>query len=161
MLIANGKNMQNDILISSGVLIGLFFAVIFKFPIIDSILAILISLWIMFSAIRIFLEVNNELMDGIKDQSIYNSIFKAVSQTNKAINPHRTRVRKLSSLYVIDMDIEVDGHLSINEAHNIAKEVEQNIKNKIENVYDIIIHIEPKGNIEKAEKYGISNKDIE
>lgn len=160
MLIANGKNMQNDVLISSGVLIGLLFAIIFKISFLDSILAILISLWIMFSAIKIFFEVNNELMDGIKDQSIYNSIFKAVNQTNKAINPHRTRVRKLSSLYVIDMDIEVDGNLSINEAHDIAKEVEKNIKKKIENVYDIIIHTEPKGNVEKKEKYGISGKDI-
>jgi len=159
MLIANGKNMQNDVLISSGVLIGLLFAIIFKFSIVDSILAILISIWIMFSAIKIFLETNAELMDGVKDQSIYNSIFKAVKQTNKAINPHRTRVRKLSSLFVIDMDIEVEGHLTINEAHEIAKEAEKNIKKKIENVYDVIIHLEPKGNEEK-EKYGISGKDI-
>lgn len=160
MLIANGKNMQNDVLISSGVLVGLLFAIIFKFSFLDSILAVLISIWIMFSAIKIFLEINTELMDSIKDQSIYNSIFKSVYKTNKAINPHRTRVRKLSSLFVIDMDIEVDGNLSINEAHEIAKEVEKNIKKKIENVYDVIIHLEPKGNEEK-EKYGISDKDIE
>ena len=39
MLIANGKNMQNDVIISGSVLLGLIFIYIFKMPILDTITA--------------------------------------------------------------------------------------------------------------------------
>src|SRR4030042_6493544 len=39
MLIANGKNMQNDVLISPSVLVGLIFIFVFKLPILDRIVA--------------------------------------------------------------------------------------------------------------------------
>jgi cation diffusion facilitator family transporter len=35
MLIANGRNMQNDVVISTSVLLGLFFTIYFKMPVID------------------------------------------------------------------------------------------------------------------------------
>ncbi len=156
ILIANGKNMQNDIIISSGVLTGLVFVFIFKLPLIDLILGIGISLWIIFTAFRIFLETNTELMDGVDDKSVYETIFAAVDATPGAINPHRTRVRKMANLYVIDIDIEVDGSISVTEAHTVSMAVEQEIKKKLDNVYDIMVHIEPRGNVESKEKFGVS-----
>lgn len=156
MLTANGKNMQNDIIISCGVLVGLVFILILKLPIIDLIFGIGISLWIMFTAFKILLETNTELMDGVEDKSVYDCIFKAVDSTKGAINPHRTRVRKIASLYVIDIDIEVDDTMSIKEAHDIAMEVEREIKSHLDNVYDIMVHTEPRGNVETKEKFGLS-----
>lgn len=161
ILIANGKNMQNDIIISCGVLIGLVFILLLRLPIIDSILGVGISLWIMYTAFRIFWEMNTELMDGVADKSIYEAIFKAVEKTAGAINPHRTRVRNMSNLYVIDIDIEVDGSLTVTEAHDIAMAVEKEIKEKIENVYDIMVHVEPKGNVETKEKFGVSEPHLD
>jgi cation diffusion facilitator family transporter len=158
MLTANGRNMQNDVLISAGVLIGLLVTVFFAAPIVDSVLAILIGLWVIVSSIRIFLEINTELMEGIEDQSVYEEILKAVEDTQGAVNPHRTRVRKLASCFVIDLDIEVDGKKTVDEAHAIALRVEETIKDRIENIYDIIIHVEPKGNYEEAEKFGVSRE---
>ena len=34
------------------------------------------------------------------------------------------------------------------------------IKKQIENVYDIVVHIEPYGNIDKDEKFGVSNREL-
>jgi cation diffusion facilitator family transporter len=155
ILMANGKNMQNDIIISCGVLAGLVVVFIFKLPFIDLVLGIGISLWIMFTAFRIFLETNTELMDGVDDKSVYKTIFAAVDTTEGAINPHRTRVRKMANLYVIDIDIEVEGSMSVTEAHAVSVAVEQEIKKKLDNVYDIMVHIEPRGNVETTEKYGV------
>ncbi len=87
MLVANGKNMQNDIIISIGVLIGLLFTNILKISLIDSITAFIVSLWIMKTAFEIFLETSNELMDGIEDPSVYNKIFNAVCTVDGAFNP--------------------------------------------------------------------------
>ena len=160
MLIANGKNMKNDVFISLSVLAGLFFTIFFKIPLIDSVIAFLISFWIMKVGYNIFMETSVELMDGISDPSIYRKIFEILSTIQGVNNPHRVRARKLADLYVIEIDIEVDPALKISEAHSIATTVENTLKEKIENIYDIIVHIEPLGNLEKDEKFGIRKEDV-
>jgi len=155
MLIANGQNMRNDAVVSTSVLVGLFFTIYFKMPVIDSIFALLISLWIMKSGFDIFMETNVELMDGISDQTIYNKIFDVISQVKGAKNPHRLRVRKLANFFVIGVDIEVDPELKVAEAHKIAQTVERQLKLQLGNVYDVMVHVEPFGNLEQ-EKFGLS-----
>ena len=159
MIIANGKNMINDIFTSAGVLIGLGFIYLLNLPVLDSILAIVISLWIIKTAISIFLESSVEVMESVHDSSIYDSIFDAVDSIASASNPHRTRIRQIGHLYVIDLDIEVDGVLSVSSGHEIATSVEERIKGSVDNVYDIIVHVEPKGNREDGEKYGRTKGD--
>jgi cation diffusion facilitator family transporter len=160
MLIANSRNMFGDIFVSLGVLIGVFFTIKFNTPIIDPIIAILISFWIIRTAIHIFLEANTELMEGIEDTSIYKQIFDAVKKVKGVSNPHRTRVRKLSNLYLIDLDIEVDGKLTVTEGHRLAIKVESILRMSIDNLYDIAVHVEPLGNVESGEKYGISDQEF-
>ncbi len=159
MLIANAKNMQNDVLISVGVLLGLFFTFILHMPILDSITGLIISIFIIKTSFGIFMDSNVELMDGVKDESVYDKIFEAVDRVPGASNPHRVRSRQIGNMYMIDLDIEADGDMTLNEAHSIADAVEQSIKETIENVYDIVVHIEPAGKCHAAEKFGI-DKDM-
>jgi cation diffusion facilitator family transporter len=160
MLLANSKNMQNDVIISLSVLVGLAFTFIFKLPVIDTITALAVSIWIMYSAYCIFMKSNIELMDGVEDQELYTMIFKAISDIKGAYNPHRLRMRKIGFRHMIEIDIEVDGSISVSEAHKIACKVEDKIKETIRNVYDIVVHIEPYGLKEPDEKYGVSNQQI-
>ena len=155
MLLANGKNMQNDILISAGVLVGLVFTQVFRLPLVDSITALAISLWIMKTAFGIFMEANLELMDGNDDPLVYSVIFQAVENVSGAANPHRARVRRLANMYIIDLDIEVESSKTVAQAHDIAIRVEQTIKGQLDNVYDIMVHVEPLGNVETEERYGL------
>lgn len=159
VLIANGKNMQNDILISSSVLLGLIFTFIFELAILDIITALLVSIWVIKVSYDIFIKTNEELMDGCSDPGIYKKIFSAVEEVPEAKNPHKVRVRRHAYLYVIDMDIEVDEKLSVKQGHDIAMKVQTKIKEHLKNVYDINIHIEPLGNIED-EQFGVSSSDI-
>jgi cation diffusion facilitator family transporter len=159
MLIANAKNMRNDILISGSVLTGLVFTQIFNLAILDLITAMAVGIWIMKAGFDIFMESSLELMDGSDNPELYYKIFDAVEEVGCA-NPHRVRVRKHSNLYTVDLDIEINGMLTIKEGHDIAKEVEDNIKKRIENVYDVLVHIEPEGNVEK-EKFGLSRANID
>jgi cation diffusion facilitator family transporter len=160
MIIANAKNMRNDILISGSVLVGLAFTFILEMPVLDIITAMLVSLWIMKVAFNIFQESNMELMDGVTDTEVYFRIFKAVEAVEGAHNPHRIRVRHLSNMMLVAMDIEVDQSITVMEAHEIAKKVENKLKEEIPNIYDVLIHIEPLGNVEKDEAFGISEKNI-
>lgn len=160
MLIANAKNMRMDVFISGSVLLGLFFTFILNAAWLDALTGLLISLYIIKTSIEIFIDTNVVLMDGVKDTSIYQQIIQAVELVPGATNPHRIRSRQLGHLYIIGLDIEVDGKLSLYEAHEIAQEVEDSIKKNIENIYDIIIHIEPAGATHAAEKFGVDKNNL-
>ena len=159
MLIANARNMQNDVVISISVLIGLIFTFWFELPIIDVVTALLVSFYIMFIAFKIFMESNRDLMDGINDTGIYKKIIESVKSIEGATNPHRIRVRKMANLYLIALDLEVDGNICLTDAHEIGMKVEQKIKENVSNVYDVLIHIEPIG-LKEDEVYGVSEKDL-
>ncbi len=161
LLTANAVNMRNDVVISSGVLLGLVFTFIFKLPILDSITGLIISLFIIKSSVSIFMDSNVELMDGVKDVNVYNKIFKAVEQVPGAGNPHRVRSRMIGNLYLITLDIEVDPQITITQAHEIADSVEKSIKGSVDNVYDILVHVEPAGKCQTGEKFGIDKGMVE
>lgn len=160
MLLANAKNMRNDIFISLTVLIGLVFTLVFSLPILDKILALFLGGFIMVEAFKIFLKTNVELMDGIEDTQLYCQLFEAVNAVSGAHNPHRVRVRKIGSHFMVNLDIEVEPELTVREAHDIAQNVENSIKSNLKNIYDVMIHIEPRGNLEKDEKFGIRESDV-
>lgn len=159
MLTANAVNMRNDVVISCGVLLGLIFTFIFWLPILDSITGLVISIFIIKSSVSIFMDSNVELMDGVKDINVYNQIFKAVEKVAGVGNPHRIRSRMIGNLYMISLDIEVDPQMTITEAHEIADAVERSIKSSIDNVYDILVHVEPAGKCQTDEQFGI-DKDM-
>lgn len=160
MLKANAKNMQNDVLISGSVLLGLVLTQTFGLYQIDVLIGLGIGLYIMWTAYRIFITSNVELMDGIEDPSIYNKIFEAVAEVDGAYNPHKARIRQMGSQYVVAIDIEVDGAITVTKSHEIAAELEKTIKKKIPNVYDILVHMEPYGQSEEDEKFGISRHNF-
>ncbi len=160
MLRANAKNMQNDILISFSVLIGLVFTHLFKMPVIDSIAALIVSVWIIKVAVQIYLKTNVELMDGIKDKKIYDIIFKAIDSVEGVNNPHRVVVRNVGHRLKIGADIEVDGNLSLHAAHELSNKVEESIRAKIDNLFDVTIHIEPIGDKTIEKEYGISRENL-
>ncbi|MDR1618417.1 MAG: cation diffusion facilitator family transporter [Treponema sp.] len=161
MLRANAKNMAGDVILSAGVLIGVGLSLLLNIGVIDSAFAILVGLWVIKSAVSIFIEVNMELMDGGSGTEFYRLLFEAVHRVKGAGNPHRARMRRIAGLWDIDLDIEVDPSLPVREAHRIATGVERAIKEQVEGVYDIMVHVEPSGDQgHKKEGYGLSEREI-
>lgn len=158
LLIANAINMRGDVVISLGVLIGLFFTFVLNLPMLDVITGLVVSLFVIKSAIGIFIDTNVGLMDGVSDVTVYNKIFEAVEKIPGALNPHRIRSRQIGNMYMISLDIEADGSITLAEAHNIAEAVEDSIRHTVDHVYDIVVHIEPQGHSRKNEKYGIDKR---
>ena len=156
LLTANAVNMRNDVIISLGVLVGLVFTFALDMPVLDTVTGLVISLFIIKSSVTIFMDSNVELMDGVKDETVYARIFQAVEAVPGAHNPHRVRSRQIGNMYMIALDIEVDGTISVTEAHRIANEVERSIKARIDNIYDIVVHVEPEGVHHDGEKFGIA-----
>jgi cation diffusion facilitator family transporter len=161
MILVNAKNMTNDILLSSSVLIGISFSYYFHIAYLDSIVALVISIFILHSGISLFWELNVELMDGNTNNILYKKLFDTVAQMKGVYNPHRVRIRKMANLFDINLDIEVDANITVHEAHKIAEELTSKIKENIENVYDVVIHVEPHGmKNDEEEGFGLRPQDV-
>jgi cation diffusion facilitator family transporter len=155
MLEANANNMVADVLLSVGVLVGLGASILTGIGIIDSVFALLVGAWVIKSSIGIFVEANVELMDSGADSDSYRAVFEAVRSVEGAGNPHRARMRKIAGHWDIDLDIEVDPSLSVHEGHRIASLVEKAIKANVPDVFDIMVHVEPEGDM-RHEQFGLS-----
>ena len=67
-------------------------------------------------------------MDGVKDESVYQRIFDAISKVDGVSNPHRVRSRSIGGKYMITLDVEADGGMTLNQAHALSNQIEQNIR---------------------------------
>jgi divalent metal cation (Fe/Co/Zn/Cd) transporter len=68
-------------------------------------------------------------------------------------------MRRYAGLWDIDLDIEVPPNKTVLEAHWIAHNVEAAIKERVEGVYDIVVHVEPAGNVE-TEGFGLREDEL-
>jgi cation diffusion facilitator family transporter len=161
MLIADAKNMKMDVFISGAALLGIFFTIRLHMPIVDTLLGLAVGLWIMWVAYGIFMQTNVELMDGLEDRDLYREVCRAALEVEGVENPHKMRIRQMNTRYVIDMDIEVDGRLSVADGHRIAMDVQNRIHSEVKNVYDVHVHVEPVGNEEQRERFGLSQDYLE
>lgn len=156
-MVAEAKNMRNDILMSSFVFLGVALNKI-GLSWMDPLVGLVMSGIILKVAWDVFEENTHELMDGLKEDEmwIYERVFESCKACG-ALNPHKVRIRKVGGKYDIDMDIEVNGSMSVHEAHEITKCIKQYLC-QTNQIYDVVVHVEPEENDEK-EPFGISQKE--
>ncbi len=155
-MVAEAKNMRNDILLSGLVFLGVGLNKI-GLAWMDPLIGVVMSGIIIKVAWEVFEENAHELMDGLKEEEmwIYENIFKVCKECG-ALNPHKVRVRKVGGKFDIDMDIEVKGTMSVREAHDITKCIKRKLSDT-RDIYDVVIHVEPEEN-DETEPFGLSEK---
>ncbi|GAB6189174.1 cation diffusion facilitator family transporter [Marinitoga arctica] len=159
-IIADALNMKNDILTSSSVLIGIVVLYFTGIWWLDSVIAIFVSFMILKTGFEQFMESSNEFMESSPElKEIYNIVINETKKFKCAKNPHKIRARKFGYKIFVDMHIELPPDMTVKEANDISAKLEDNIKNKISDIRDIVIHIEPYGNAEK-ECFGINSENI-
>ncbi len=161
LLRAGARNMRADFLVSAAVLFGLLISRFRGLGILDTATAAAVSLWIIRSGFQVFRETNAEIMDAFHDRATYYQLFEAIEGIPGVHNPHRARIRKLANLLMIDVDIEVAGERTVDQAHDLAVACESAIRQRIPRVYDIMVHVEPLGNDEQDERFGVNRDNLE
>lgn len=139
---ANSKDHFNDMIITSVNLIscllslkGIYF--------LDGVVGIIISLWIMYTSIKLFYESYNVLMDKSISIETKNEVYEIIDrhkEVKKVIHFNSTPV---GYKYQISFTIYVDGNMSTFDSHNIANKLEKEIIKEIEEIYLVIIHVNP------------------
>ncbi|ACB08413.1 cation diffusion facilitator family transporter [Thermotoga sp. RQ2] len=154
--ISDALNMRNDIMISATVLAGMVAMKTFGWWWLDSLLAIFVSIMILRTSFSVFYEAAYELMDGMKrtELDMYDDIFAVLERFPNVHNPHRVRIRKVGTRHFIEMDIEVDGKMSVKDAHELTVKIRKEMLKRRDDIEDVTIHVEPLGNVEE-EGFGL------
>ena len=142
LILANSKDHFNDTIITS---LNLISCILSSYNIffLDGIVGSIISIWIMYTAIKLFIESYNVLMDksiSIETKNKVLDIIKEEKQVKKVIHFNSTPV---GYKYQISFTIYVDGNMSTFDSHEIANNLEEKIVDKVEEIYLVVIHVNP------------------
>lgn len=145
VVLANAWHHRSDALSSIGALTGIAGAMILgeKWTILDPIASCCISIAIIVVAVKMSLPSLAELLETSLPEEIEKDIISIANSVQGVENIHELKTRRNGISYIIDAHIVVDPHISVTEAHNIATDVENALKEKYGNETQINIHIEP------------------
>ena len=145
VVLANAWHHRSDALSSIGALAGIGGAMVLgdKWTILDPIASCCISIAIIVVAIKMALPSLAELLETSLPDEIEKDIINIANSVNGVDDIHELKTRRNGISYIIDAHIVVNPHISITEAHNIATDVENAIREKYGNETQINIHIEP------------------
>ncbi len=142
LLSANAKDHRNDCVITLANLISCIFSY-YHIYFVDGVVGICISLWIFYTAIQIYLESYNVLMDKAMDYSTKDKVFAIIKNYPEIEKVNHFNATPVGYKYQITFTIFVDGNLSTFKSHEIADKLEDEIEEKVEEVYLSVIHVNP------------------
>jgi len=144
--------LMTDVVSTIGVLIGLGLVYLTGFAQLDSVLAALVAINILWSGWGVIRESVGGLMDVAVTPDTQ-KLIRAVIANNAdgAIEAHDIRTRQAGKMTFIDFHLVVPGAMSVDEAHSICDDIEGKLREAVADV-QITIHVEPEN---KAKHAGI------
>ncbi len=148
---ATARDLFADVLSSGAVLVGLILVQFTGIAILDSIVALLVSVLIGRTAFLTMRKAFGGLMDIKLPQVEEDEIVACLSEHADLIAGfHRIRTRKAGSQRQIDFHMVVSRHISVEQAHRLCDQLEEDIEKRLSDT-SITIHVEPcDGNCEKC-----------
>ena len=139
---ANSKDHRNDCVVTLCNLIACTLAIfnIFWF---DGVVGIGIGIWMISTALKIFLESYNILMDKSIDDETKNRVYDIINAHKEIKEVIHFNSTPVGYQYQISFTIFVDVNLSTFESHKIANDLEKEIISKMEEIYLTVIHVNP------------------
>ena len=139
---ANSKDHIIDAVITTFTLISCILST-YNIYFLDGIVGILISIWILISAVKIFIESYDVLMDKSIDEETKNEVIDIIKNHKEIIKINHFNSTPAGYKYQISFTIFVDGNLKTYESHEIANNLEKEILKKIDEIYLVVIHVNP------------------
>jgi len=140
VLIADSMHTKSDIYVSLSVIVGLV-AVKLGYPLLDPLIALVISFLILRAGFRIIKQSSATLLD--MSQLDEDEICDVVMGVEGVLGCHKIRTRGGMGDIRIDMHLLVRPEMPIEEAHLISHSVSKLLKAEYEGVSDVVVHIEP------------------
>jgi cation diffusion facilitator family transporter len=159
ILVANGKHILVDCWTSFGVFVSLLLVALTGQPLCDPIISLLIAGNILWTGFHLISESVNGLMDEINPAD-YDLIQRLVQEETsaKSLFFHRLRCRNTGKKRFIEFHLTFPKGTLIEEAHDVASQIEAQIQSRLNSPADFSIHLEAlEDHQETHSKYGIEN----
>lgn len=138
---ADALHYASDLFSNAGVIMALLLSML-GFTFFDPLFAIGIALMIGYSAVKIAMEAIDHLLDKELPDEIQQQIETIALGFEAVKGVHGIRTRQSGHTKVIQMHLEMDGDMSLREAHGLAERVEEALRDAFPEA-DVIIHQDP------------------
>lgn len=141
---ADWLHYASDIVLNLSVIVALVLSTRFGLHIADPLFALAIAGYIIWSAARIALQSLHQLMDRELPDADRERILAICRAHGEVRNVHELRTRASGMDIFIQLHLELDGNLTLLQAHRVADDVELQLRREFPNA-DVIIHEDPAG----------------
>lgn len=144
-VVANAWHHRSDALSSIGALLGIGAAYFLgeKWRIADPIAAIVVAALIIKVAIDLCRTALAELLEKSLPRAVEEEILSIISATPNVHKPHNLRTRRIGSNIAIEVHIRVDGSMTVQDSHEISRQIERSLRARFGESTAVAIHIEP------------------
>jgi cation diffusion facilitator family transporter len=150
-LVADARHLWADVVTSVGVVVGVGLVVVTGWQQLDSILAALVAVNILWSGWRLMRESIAGLMDEAVPEETLTRVKELISvHADGAIEAHDLRTRQAGRVTFIEFHLVVPGTMSVSDSHALCDRIEAALRSGIDGA-TITIHVEPE---EKAKHPG-------
>ena len=132
----------SDIALNTGVIIALLLTTYVGWELADPVIALLIALYIVSSAWKIIKQSLDQLMDRELLPEQRQVIIDLLESQTAIAGYHDLRTRTSGTDVFIQLHLDIDGSISLGQAHAIASEVESSLRTRFPTA-DILIHQDP------------------
>lgn len=141
-LMASAWDHRSDALSSIGALIGIAGARL-GVPVMEPIASLLICLFICKAAFDIFRDAMRKMVDRACDADTEKALADCVMEQEQVLGIDRLQTREFGSRVYVDLEIRLDGNLTLYESHEIAEAVHERIERRFPAVKHIMVHVNP------------------
>lgn len=138
---AGGKHLQSDSYTTVGILIGLVLIYVTKIIWLDSAVAIVFSLFIIYTGVKIIRESLAGIMDE-RDNALLKRMIDVIdaNRSKNWMDLHNLRIIKYGSVLHIDCHLTVPWYLNVHEAHSEIDKLGQIIKQEFGDAIEFFVH---------------------
>lgn len=150
MMIANAWHHRSDAFSSVGSLLGIAGAIFLgdKFVILDPITGCVISIFILVMAVKMSVPAIKELLDVSLPDEVEQQIVSTAKSIQGVIDLHELKTRREGPGIIMEGHLVLDSDISLKEAHNISKKVEESLRKEFGTETQISLHLEPEDDAE-------------
>ncbi len=142
LLRANAWHSRTDA-ISSGIVVVGIAGTMAGLPYLDAIAAIGVAVMIAKIGWGLGWQGVRELIDTALDSDRLDAIRQTIARIDGVQALHMLRSRRMGGDALVDVHIQVDPTLSVSEGHQISETVRSRLIDQIEEVSDVMVHIDP------------------
>jgi len=146
-LIANAWHHRSDAFTSIAAALGIAGALLGgeRWAFLDHLTAVLLASFLIYIGIRIIRQSLKKLTDRAPGPEVVAQLHQAITQIPGVRSFHAFRARHSGAGNRIEMDvhIQVDPEISVRAGHEIANQVEKEIRRSNPDVTTVVVHIEP------------------